>query len=275
MLGDDLKVVDGAEAGAWIEPGLGGEFGAASRQVPKIFRAYARIFHRSTDSDGNHVTWGEVAERLGRTAHRGMQWHQLVGSSDSANFTGSNWSGGRPSLGEMDIEEMDRLCEVLDRHTTNSEHCYFGLCGIQNYKLEFLSAEELRLPRLDLPWGRDHVILAGPLSAIDQLGWSDEPHAVDDRSTTRLVDASTGAPLDLSLPEDDHWYEAPNLIWPADHSWIVVSEVDFDSTLVGGSRVLVDALVACPGLEVHEVELDTSLAAFSDKLNPVPEPEDG
>jgi hypothetical protein len=55
----------------------------------------------------------------------------------------------------------------------------------------------------------------------------------------------------------------------------VVSEVNFDSTLVGGARELVDALVAYPDLEVYEVEPDTSLAAFSDKLNPVPEPEDG
>jgi hypothetical protein len=39
--------------------------------------------------------------------HREMQWHQLVGSSDSDNFTGSKWSDGSPQLGEMEIEELD------------------------------------------------------------------------------------------------------------------------------------------------------------------------
>jgi hypothetical protein len=276
MSDGDLKAVDGAAVGAWIEPGLGGEFGAVSRQVPKVFDAYARVFHRVTDDDDNYVTWSEVAKRLGRTSHGEMQWHQLVGSSDSANFSGSNWSGGRPELGEMEVEELDRLCEVLGRHTADPEHCYFGLCCIQSSKLEFLSDAQLDLPRLELPWGRDHVVLAGHLSAIDQLGWADElGEEKPDGSTIRVVGASTDAPADLQELEDRRWFEAPNLIWPADRSWLVVSEVDFDSTLVGGSRELIDSLVEYPDLEVYEVEPDTSLAAFSDKLNPVPDPEEG
>jgi len=276
MSDGDLQVIDGAAVGAWIEPGLGGEFGSVSRQVPKVFDAYARVFHRVTDDDGNHVTWDEVAKRLGRTAHREMQWHQLVGSSDPSNFEGSNWSGGRPDLGEMEVEELDRLCQVLSRHTADPEHCYFGLCAIQSYKLAFLSAEQLDLPRLELPWGRDHVVLSGPLSAIDQLGWSDEPPKNDpDGSTIGLVATSTDAPAEPQELEDRRWFEAPNLIWPAERSWLVVSEVDFDSTLVGGSRELIGSLVGCPDLEVYEVEPDTSLAAFSDKLNPVPDPEEG
>jgi hypothetical protein len=66
--------------------------------------------------------------------------------------------------------------------------------------------------------------------------------------------------------------------WPGSSRscpWLVVSEVDFDSTLVGGPQQLIDALVAATDLEVYEVDPDTSLAAFSDKLNPVPEPEAG
>jgi hypothetical protein len=39
--------------------------------------------------------------------------------------------------------------------------------------------------------------------------------------------------------------------------------------LVGGSRSLVDSLVAAPGLEVFEVQPETLMTAFSDKLNPV------
>ena len=67
------------------------------------------------------------------------------------------------------------------------------------------------------------------------------------------------------------WREAPSLIWPADRSWFVASEVDFDSTVIGGSRSLVDALLDAPGLEVLEVTPETKLTAFSDKLNRVSE----
>jgi hypothetical protein len=270
MLGDDLEVVDGAAAGAWIEPGLGGEFGAVSRQVPKVFDAYARIFHRVRDAEGAFVTWTEAARRLGRTAHREMQWHQIVGSSDSDNFTGSDWPGGRPELGEMELEELDRLCAVLAGLTADPEECFFGLCVINHgWILDTLPADQARQPQLELPLGRDHLVIKGPLWAVDQIRAVDPPGV-------RIIALEPGeaAPPPPDA-EDPWWREAPSLIWPADRSWLVVSEVDFDSTLVGGSRELIDSLAAAHELEVYEVEPDTSLAAFSDKLNPVPEPEDG
>ncbi|HVQ60344.1 MAG TPA: type II toxin-antitoxin system HicA family toxin [Solirubrobacterales bacterium] len=243
MLGNDLKAVDGASEGAWIEPALGGGDGAVTEQVPKLFEAYARVFHPPSDDQGNAVTWAEVARRLGRTAHPEMQWHQIVGTADTFGIEGSSWSGNIPRLGEMGIEELDRLCEVLGEQTADSEHCYFGLCEINHHPLvRAIEGEQGKQSRLGLPLGRDHLVLAGPLIAVVQFG------------------------------ADPLWREAPSLIWPADRSWFVASEVDFDSTLVGGSRALVDALVAAPGLEVHEVQPETKLTAFSDKLNPVGEP---
>lgn len=272
MLGEELKVVDGAEAGAWIKAAIGGEFGAVSREVPKVFNAYARIFHRATDSDGNHVTWGEVAERLGRTAHREMQWHQLVGTPDTFGVEGSRWSGSIPSLGELEVEELDRLCDVLADHTADPERCFFGLCLINSRLGSSLSGGDTGQPLLELPVGRDHVVLTGPLSAVDQLINTDMTGV----TFACYVEPGQEPPDEQPEPDwtDPFWREAPHLIWPADRSWIVVSEVDFDSTLVGGNRELVDALVAFPELEVYEVEPDTSLAAFSDKINWVPEPDD-
>jgi hypothetical protein len=269
-----LKAVDGAEAGAWIEPALGGEIGAVTDQVPKLFEAYARIFHPASDDKGNHVTWAEAARRLGRVAHPEMQWHQIVGTADTFGIEGSNWSGSIPALGEMEIEDLDRLCAVLASHTAEPEHCYFGLCEINHDPLiNTLAAEALRLPRLKLPVGRDHLVLAGSLSAVVQLGDTDPPGLI------WAVHVEPGEELPRERPEPDptdpFWRESPSLIWPADRSWFVVSEVDFDSTLVGGGRTLIDALLAAPGLEIHEVQPDTKLTAFSDKLNPVPEPAGG
>jgi hypothetical protein len=246
-----LIPVDGDEVGAWIKPGLGGEFGAVSQLVPKIFDAYARVFRPASDEDRNPVTWAEVAARLGRVAHREMQFDQIAGIPDTFAQEGPIWPGETPETGEMEAADMDRLCAILAAHIADPDDCFIGYCWIDHSReLEKLPPELRTGSDLHLPYGRDHAVFAGPLSSIPRFRWSE--------------DEAWG----------DHARVSPNLVWPADLSWFVVSEVDFDSTLVGGGRELIDALVAAPGLEVYEVEPDTSLAAFADKLNPVGRPEE-
>jgi hypothetical protein len=74
-------------------------------------------------------------------------------------------------------------------------------------------------------------------------------------------------PADLPEPDLEPRRDVPNLIWPADRSWFVVSEVDFDSTLVGGSAELIKAIVESPALEAWQVEPTDSLAFDADKIN--------
>ncbi len=210
MLSEDFKVTNGASARAWIEPRLGGEFGAVTLQVPKGFDAYARVLHPAQDSERNPVSWAKVADVLDSTAHREMQWHALVGSSDSSNFTGSKWADGDPSLGAMDLPTLDSLCEALAAHTSDPAHCHFGLCTIQVWEEQF-SADELRLPLLKLPMGRDYIVLTGPLSAIDQI-IRDLSIPSPSRSFS-FAYKGEGPP-----PKPDPSFflrrEAPNLIWP-------------------------------------------------------------
>jgi hypothetical protein len=260
MLENDLKVADGAAAGAWIKPRLGGEFGAVTLQVPKGYEAYARIFHPASDPEGNPVSWAEVADALGTTAHREMQWHALVGLPEPEGFADSKWPGGDPSIGSMDPATLDALCEVLAAHTADPKRCFFGLCTIQTWEDSF-SADELKHPYLKLPWGRDQIVLAGPLSAVDQIvfDWS-KPSP----SRARFVAWTGEGPPPEPDPAGLRSREAPNLIWPADHSWLVASEVDFDSTLVGGNATLIEAIVKSPELEAWQVEPTDSLAAGAD-----------
>ncbi len=262
MQSNDLKVTDGAGAGSWIEPGLGGEFGAVTLQVPKIFEAYARVFHPAGDLDGNPVSWTEVAEACGTTPHKEMQWHAIVDQPTYQPNDDSKWPGQVPSVGEIDIPLLDVLCEVLAGHTADPNNCFFGLCTINSWEDGFNKAELRGHRLLKLPWGRDHIVLAGPLSAVDQI--------LDERIKLSFVmheegsePPSEGELAELSKP----WRAAPNLIWPADRSWLVVSEVDFDSTLVGGSGELVEAIVAAPKLEAWQVDPTTSLAEGADRIN--------
>ena len=47
---------------------------------------------------------------------------------------------------------------------------------------------------------------------------------------------------------------SPNLWWPADRAWCVGTDIDAQSTFVGGSRALIDALLHSEALETFEVD---------------------
>lgn len=269
MSGDELTQVDGAVAGAWIEPQLDGWGGKVKQQIPQIYDAYARIFHPASDGEGNPVTWGDVAAALGTTAHREMQWHAIVGSYDSSNFQGSKWSGGNPIISELDEEPLAALCAILARHTSSSERCYVGISTIHGgVEEEFPDKPLFRLPH------RDFAILAGPLSAVDQIGVSD---ANTIRLTFGAIASADGGPGPEPDPDPSPgiWRVGPNLIWADDRAWFVASEYDFDSTLVGGSRELIDAILDSSDLEAWEVDPEVSLQEDADKVNPVPDPPPG
>jgi hypothetical protein len=143
VLGDDLKVVDGAAAGAWIEPRLEGEIGMVVEQVPKGYDAYARIFHPAMDSKGNPARWAEVAAACGATVHPEMQWNAITGALDPCAGPGTKWKGSEPMIGSMDLEELDVLCEIRSAHTGDPSDCYFGLCTIECWE-EAFSPDELK-----------------------------------------------------------------------------------------------------------------------------------
>lgn len=246
-------VIDGSIAGAWIRSRLGGEVGSVTDLVPRGFEAYARVFHPASDAKGNPVKWADVAKKCGTIPHREMQWHAILGFADPDELRGSyspndpngpEWAGSDPPTGAMDIATLDALCKILAAHTADPSRCFFGLCTIQSW-LDSFSTDDLQ-PLLKLPYERDHIVLSGPLSAVDQIAY--------DRFRQ-------GSPIP--------YRETPNLIWPADHAWLVASEVDFDSTLVGGDTKLVNAIVESPELETWQVEMADSFTADADKVNVV------
>ncbi|MEJ7741811.1 MAG: hypothetical protein WKF73_04215 [Nocardioidaceae bacterium] len=60
---------------------------------------------------------------------------------------------------------------------------------------------------------------------------------------------------------------SPQLTWPSDHAWCVAAEVDFDSTLVGGSHDLITAVVADRALEALPIDPDGRLTSDTDTIN--------
>lgn len=266
---DDLKLTNGAVVGAWIKPRLGGEFGAVTLQVPQGFQAYARVFHPASDPAGSPVRWADVAKMCRTIPHQEMQWHAILGLNNADELRGSyspndgsgvKWVGSDPPIGAMDIETLDAVCEILAEHTTDARHCLFGLCTIQSW-LDSFSADKLP-PLLELPYDRNHIVLAGPLSAVGQImyNWGGSLQMT-------LVANQGKEPPPKQEPSKFLQREAPNLIWPTDNSWFVASEPDFDSTLVGGTATLIDAIVKSPKLEAWQVMPTDSLADDADRIN--------
>ena len=257
----ELRALDDASAGAWIAPSLTGEFGAVTLAVPSGYEAYVRIFHPAQDGRGGVRRWSEIAHETGRHAHRLMQWHAIVGSSDPLNFMGSLCAEWEPERGNLDQASLAALCDLLAAHTANPEDCCFCMwegwgelhhekrigkhawqtvAGVSQQVQDALDRPRLRLP------GRDYLLLAGSLRGALRLeSW---------------IGSSWRRP------------RSPNLFWPEDRAWCVASEIDFDSTLVGGAAGLVQAIVESAELEAWAVEPDDSLADDADEINVVPPP---
>jgi hypothetical protein len=194
-----------------------------------------------------------------------MQWHAIVGSPDPLNFTDSRWPGEAPERGNLAPDALQALCGLLAAHTAEEMECFFGLWmgwgwvhggGIRFTFHSFIdrenstttpepippafSADELSRPLLELP-GREYLLFSGPISAAAQLG---DPHGVNGFES-----------------------QSPNLLWPSDRAWFLASEIDFDSTLVGGSSELIDTILDAPELDAWPVGPDDSLAYDADRIN--------
>ncbi len=62
------------------------------------------------------------------------------------------------------------------------------------------------------------------------------------------------------------WFapQSPSIFWPDDHAWCVATEVDADTTLVGGSRDLIAQVTNSPLLEALPIARD---ATHQDTIN--------
>jgi hypothetical protein len=263
-----LEVTDGALAGTWIEPELTGDVGTVGDCIPCRFESYVRILHPVRTRTGKPATWADVASETGRFVHPLVQWHRLVGAKGPGELEGSLWDGTEPHRGDFHPEALDRLCEILALHTRDPAHCFFGLWTgwtwfrvsagrkegdahggksararkSRKTQLEF-SGEAMNQPLLKLPpaAGRDYLVLVGPLSAASQIR---DPEGKCGLSPT-----------------------SPNMIWPSDRAWFVASEIDFDSTLVGGSVKLIDSIVHDSAFEALQIAPTDSLTVNSDTIN--------
>lgn len=264
----NLEPVPDPSVGDWIGRRLAGLDGTVVSVVPRDFDAYARVLHPVECYQQPWLRWADVCRITGRVPHALMQWTAISRSTagpvnDLTAVPDEPWrDGGGPDEGNLAPPALAALLDVLAAFT-GAQGCHHALWegwgwvdgkGVAPLVVGWTGGppppipevtpgvppEVWALPRLRLP-DRDHLLFRGPLHAALDMGWR--------------------------WPPDSFRPQSPSLLWPADCSWCVGTEIDFDSTLVGGSADLIDAVLAAPDLEAWPVQPADSLRLDADHLN--------
>lgn len=281
-----FKPAENAESARWLVERLTTFGEDVLSIVPGGFEAYARVFHSASrvtcTSDGAAAStsellrWEEVAALTGRRAHRAMQWPSVQGANPSLyDYTtlkaGDAYIGG-PEEGSLPLELARTLWPVLGFHTQMRERCLFAVWE----GFGCLPRTVLDAPAFEIPARKFHLFI-GPLEAVEQSFCTDDPDEAVSMGTFVAYDPEeesleeVQAGLAALLASLEPSYQSANLWWPEDRAWCVATEIDFNTTYVAGTQGLVDALLACEGLEIYQVEPTDGVAYGGDTLNPTPD----
>lgn len=251
------------------------------------------------------VTWADTAAAFGTVLHPLAQWNRIVRTPEGEDWRGRRSPDGRqfsaPIEGDLPPAILAHVAEHLVAHTTTPDDGIAGvwagwgglLGGYGPAGRVFLTAtgdaaeahaallaESIHdpfnnpyqkavwhdgiLPReisesahLELPQ-REHVLFAAPPRAFADPDWV---------AFVPWRDPSTGSGIGLDERGVAPMAQHPSLIWPADRAWILVSEIDFDSTVVAGSAALVAALCADERIEALPLAEGADLQWDADELN--------
>ena len=211
---------------------------AGGTHVPVVFEQYARILHPALSGPHAPVRWDEVAGSSGRTIHALAQWESISRPPDGRRsphlFVQAPRRGGLPP------DQLASLCRLLTRFTGTPDRCFIGVWEGYGWLplSDHAAARELRLDQ------RTFLVIEGSIAGATAVGsryWN--------------------GPFQP---------EPPTLIWPADRAWFVASDPDLDSTYVGGSTAMIEALLATPGLEAWPIGSTDRVTLDSDTINGIP-----
>ncbi|WP_181440195.1 hypothetical protein [Curtobacterium sp. MCLR17_039] len=235
------------------------------------FEAYARLLHpvdahrtdpNTVDEWGNPIDvehtrwrWAEVARRNGRVMHPLVQWFRISDDEHTRDWS-DGWSVGQSDDGWFNPEDLAVLTTHLRAATRNPDDLVIGAWeGTGNPPWAEGGRNTRARARMQMPWpGRDMWLFSSSLRELADPSWAQ-----------RSVPG-----WGCSRPQQEGPYTS--LIWPADHTWVVASEEDWDSTIVAGSRALVDSILADDHFEAFEVHEDDDLSWDGDLLNPRQQP---
>jgi hypothetical protein len=228
-----LALVDDVTPADWITGSFTMPFGPwVGSFLPGGYPAYVRILHRADrDMTGAGVRWPQVAKDMGTALQAQSDFWEVAGRVSALDEHTGGWKGQNPDQGCMDPEIYAALPSLLRPHTQTPELCWVAIWS--GWAWHPPNAHPDRFPQVELP-GREYYLYRGSLDDVAR-------HRYDEWEDETTV-----------TPE---WpsFQSPNMIWPQDRAWFVATEVDFDSTLIGGMADLVREILEHPDLEAFEV----------------------
>ncbi|MHA7268208.1 hypothetical protein [Arthrobacter sp. HLT1-20] len=286
-----------ASAGAWLKPLIDAPWHDMHAVVPRGFEAYARIFHptwrdrpEGTLTWHGHeaptecgiedqvVGWSVVAEAFGKQMHALAQFGRLVGPETPmlGPLDAAGWRYGSPEPGNLPPAILAAAAVHLSAHTATPDR---GVTAIWN-GWGGLSSSAGYLELSFANGAADGEFVGGMATVGEGPGSGLLPAEVVNGETLELpgrsyylFDAGPRFYTDPGWVNLAPWHhspdspQSPNILWPADRTWVLVSEIDFDSTVVAGSRELIAALAQDPTIEALVLQEGADLTWDADVPN--------
>jgi len=228
-------MVDGS-LGDWFRERVGA-WGTVGRVAGRGHDAYARLLHPVPDdarpgAQPPRARWADVAAHHGTVLHPLAQWGLLTREGDP-------YAHGS-SIGWLDPRVLAELMPLLMAHTSADDAVGAIWEGWGGLDLYLRTDEPLEVP------DRSYILVRTSLTELTSPDWGEA--------------WGIGWGYGIRRP-------SLQLLWPEDRAWVVASEIDWDSTIVAGSRALVDAVLDDERFETFEVHEGDRLSWDGDRIN--------
>ncbi|MFI6867342.1 hypothetical protein [Nocardia sp. NPDC050406] len=282
--------------GSWLLARAGGD--GVGGVVGTGFEAYARILH-PIEAIRRDVTvvdewgapavveealwpWREVAARNGRVMHPLVQWRNITDGEAARSFD-DGWEVGQTVEGWFDPKLLAALTVHLRAATETPEEVTAGVwngfgeldtsstavfVASTDDDPHFVERERTRVEAELAAAVAPEVARAASTGPF--LRWPGRDFLLFDTTLSELADPDWVYTAGLGWTPDFPG-ATPQLLWPADHTWSVASEIDFDSTIVAGPRTLIDAVLSDNRFEAFEIPENADLSWDGDTINPAPQ----
>lgn len=235
--------------------------GTIAAQVPAGYPSYVRIFHPAMDEDGAPVRWAEIARQRGHQL-RGADLFEDVSGLDQHGdpLNDEAWVDGDVPAYELPIDQWQLLAGILSAHSGSDTYVaalwsgYAFIAGGERIQIDFepdtsaspkanAEAHAAALARAQEP-GLPAQVRNSP--TFDRGGGYRNYHlfALNSPQLSNPLWAVTAA---------GEQRQRPGLVFPEDRAWVLSTEPYDDSTIVAGSRELIEAILAATELESLEV----------------------
>lgn len=262
-----------------------------------------RLFAQTVDEP---ATWAQAAAAFGTVQHPLAQWQRIVRTPQGEDWRARHAPDGReftaPQEGELPPEVLAAVAAHLVTHTSRPDDGVAGvwagwgglLGGYGTTGRVFFGPGSFGPDADDAAASAHHAMLAESIhdpfnNPYQKAPWQDGilPREISESARLALPQRDhvlfTAPPVAFADPEwvlhapwrdtiaEQHGFppsaQHPSLLWPADHAWILVSEIDFDSTIVAGSAALVGALCADGRIEALPIPEGANLQWDADEVN--------